>query len=187
MEENKNTEQVTQETNVTEEAPKRDYETELAQAMAEIKRLKASNDKASSEAADYKKKWKATLDESQQSALAKEEEYKSMKDELESLRKANAVSGLEKSFLELGYPPELATKSAIAQFEGDNKTLFEVQKQVMESIAKNVKAEMTKGMAIPPISNSSVGITKEQFDAMSLAERSELYTKDKALYESLAK
>ena len=59
-------------TNEPKEAPI-DYEAEYLRLIAENKKLKSTADKNASEAADYKKKWKATLDENQQANLAKEE------------------------------------------------------------------------------------------------------------------
>lgn len=165
----------------------RDFEGELAKAMAEIKKLKATADKNASEAADFKKKWRSTLDEQQRLSLEKEEEDKALREELASLRREKEMSGIEKQFLELGYTSDMASKAALAQLEGDTGTLLSVQKEFIEQAKKDLKAQLTKNMPIPPIGNDSKGITKEQFDKMSLAERSELYKKDKALYESLAK
>lgn len=170
------------------ETPKIDYEAELAKAMAEIKKLKAASDRNASEAADYRKKWKATLDENQQAQLAKDEAEKAMREELEALRRESAVSKHEKAFLAIGYSAELAAQAAQATVEGNADALISTQKAFIEAERKKVMAEMTKSMPTPPISNGATAlVTKEQFENMTMFERAELYQKDKALYESLVK
>lgn len=98
-EEIKNQETVVENTETTPAPaePTVDYQAELAKAMAEVKKYKAVADKNASEAADYKKKWKATLDETQQANIAKEEADKALMDELNSLRRDKAISDTEKS------------------------------------------------------------------------------------------
>lgn len=185
MEENK--------TNVTEvETPvvaetkeeKIDYEMELAKAMAEIKKLKSTADKNASEAADYKKKWRSTLDEQQQANLAKEEADKAMREELEALRRESSVSKFEKQFLAMGYSAELATKAANAQIDGDLDTLLGVQSSFIEQIKKNVKAESTKNMPTPPISNDAeTSMTQEEFDKLTVREQVEFKNKYPELFK----
>lgn len=186
MEENKNTE--TQATEVKEtaetKAPEIDYEAELAKAMAEIKKMKATADKNASEAAEYKRKWKSSLDETQQANLAKEEADKALREELEALRRESSISKMEKSFIALGYSEEMANKAANAQIDGDTDTLFNIQKAVMEQLTKTIKADLTKQMPIPPVSNdSSVGMTQEQFDKLTLSEQVEFKHKNPELFK----
>lgn len=168
-----------------EQETKVNYEEEYIRLMAENKKLKATVDKSSSEAADYKKKWKATLDENQQKELAKEESDKALREELELLRRERDFGNAEKAFLKLGYAEELASKAAEAQLNGDFDSLMEIQKTHIEKISKDAIAKATKSMAIPPTDNDGKTISKEQFDKMSLEERSNLYQKDKDLYLSL--
>lgn len=173
------------ETEGKEHETKVNYEEEYIRLMAENKKLKATVDKSSSEAADYKKKWKATLDENQQKELAKEESDKALREELELLRRERDFGNAEKAFLKLGYAEELASKAAEAQLNGDFDSLMEIQKTHIEKISKDAIAKATKSMAIPPTDNDGKTISKEQFDKMSLEERSNLYQKDKDLYLSL--
>ena len=161
-----------------------DYEAEFMRLTAENKKLKATADKNASEAADYKKKWRSTLDDAQQANLAKEEADKAMREELELLRKERDLSKAEKSFIALGYSTEMATKAAQAQIDGDFEALLDVQKSFIEQITKNVKAEQTKNMPTPPISNDSeTSMTQEQFDNLTLAEQVEFKNKNPELFK----
>lgn len=186
MEENKTNVTENENPTVTNE-PKEtpiDYEAEYLRLTAENKKLKSTADKNASEAADFKKKWKATLDENQQANLAKEEAEKAMREELEALRRESSVSKFEKQFLAMGYSAELATKAANAQIDGDLDTLLGVQSSFIEQIKKNVKAENTKNMPTPPISNDAeTSITQEQFDNLSMKEQVEFKNKYPELFK----
>lgn len=171
----------------TETAPTIDYQAEYEKSQAELKKLKAVADKNASEAADYKKKWRATLDENQQASMAKEEAEKAMREELEMLRKERDLTNAEKSYLSAGYPQDLATRMAQATYENNTAEMIAVQKSVIEQMKKTMLAELTNNMSISPISNGEHVVTKKEFDNMSLQERNDLYIKNKALYESLAK
>lgn len=164
-----------------------DYEAEVTKLMAEVKKLKATADKNASEASEYKKKWKASLDETQQANLAKEEADKAMREELEMLRKESTVSKYAKNYLAMGYSEELANQASIAQFDGDTDALFSIQKKVMEQLQKDIKAELTKSMPTPPISNDGgTSMTQEQFDKLTLAEQVDLKNKNPELFKKFA-
>lgn len=66
----------------------------LAEVMAENKRLKKAVDKASSEAANYKKQFMNTKSEADKVAIKKAEEDASLREELEELRKDSKINGL---------------------------------------------------------------------------------------------
>lgn len=164
--------------------PAVDYQAELAKAMAEVKKYKAVADKNASEAADYKKKWKATLDETQQANMAKEEADKALMDELNALRRESAIGKTEKEYLSMGYAPELANRAAVATYENNVDELVAVQKAVIENFRKSITAELTKQMPTPPISNSGEqALTQEQFDRMTIAEQVELKNKNPELFK----
>lgn len=161
-----------------------DYEVEYLRLIAENKKLKSTADKNASEAADYKKKWKATLDENQQANLAKEEADKAIREELETLRRESSVSKFEKQFLALGYSAEMATKAANAQIDGDMETLLGVQSAFIEQIKKNVTAEKVKNMPVPPMSNDSeTSMTQEDFDKLTIREQIDFKNKYPELFK----
>ena len=85
-----------------------------AELLAENKRMKKAFDKASSEAADYKKQLMATKSDAEKLSIEKAERDAALKEELEMLRKESKVNKYAKSFMACGYTEEMATKAAEA-------------------------------------------------------------------------
>lgn len=160
---------------------------QLQSALVEIAKMKRSLDKVSSEAADYKRKWKESLSEAEQASMAKAEEQAKHEEEFESLKRQVAVNELTENFMDLGYSKELAKKAANAQFDSDAQTLHDIQKQVQEAQKKEWEAEF---LASRPELNAGVGnnaptLTKDQFDNMTLIEKSKLRRENEAEYKRL--
>jgi len=170
----------------TPEGNTQDDKQSAQELLVEIAKLKRKVDKASSEAADYKKKWKDSMTEQEKISLEKAEAQAAKDAEFEDLKKRVRINDLTENFMDLGYSKDLAKKAATAQAEGDTEALLGIQKQFNESQKKAWEAEFYKSM---PQINAGVGatktITKEQFDAMSMTERTKLYRENKAEYDRL--
>lgn len=148
---------------------------QLAELLAENKRLKKSVDKASSEAASYKKQFMATKTEQEQAAMEKAEQAAAMKEELESLRKENTVNKYVNSYLTLGYSEKLAKQAAEAQYENDVETLFSIQKTVQDEFEKSVRSKILKEMPAPTGGNDEgFHISEKEFNGLSYRERVKL-------------
>lgn len=109
---------------------------------SELERLKNAVSKANSEAADWKKKHNALLDEDGKKKQEAEEANKKILEELETLRKDKTVSDFTAKYLKLGYEAELAASTAKAMAEGDMETVFkngEVHKVALE---KKIKEDL---------------------------------------------
>lgn len=149
------------ETNVTEVTETEDtskkvsLEERLAQLEVDNKKLKSALDKASSETAEWKKKWRGMQDEKELAALDKAEKDAQLQEELNALKRENTISKFSKSFMGLGYSEEMAEKAAIAQFDGDTDTLFKIQKQFDEERVASIKADLMKNMPTPPTGTES--------------------------------
>ena len=159
----------------------------VQELMVELAKVKKAQEKAASEAAEYKKKYNATLSEKEQASIEKAEKEAERESQFQELLRENKINKLEKNFVLLGYSEEQALKAATAQYDGDTDTLFKVQQEVQQSLIKKKEEEWLKSR--PPI-NAGIGngaITKEQFDSMSLAEKSKLYRENKAEYDRLNK
>lgn len=186
-------------TNVTEttgvepkaDEPKVDAKTveeQMAELLAENKRMKKAVDKATADASDWKKKFLATQSESEKLSMEKAERDAALKEELEALRKESKVNKFAKSFMACGYSEEMATKAAEAQYSGDTDELFRLQKLHSENMAKQIRADIMKSMPVPATGNDDdVHITQEQFDNMSYREQLELFEKHPTVYEKLTK
>ncbi len=155
--------------------------------MVEIAKLKRSVDKASSEAKEWKEKFRSTQSEKEILDAEKAEAQAKRDEEFESMKKTIKIHDLTENFMDLGYPKDLAKKSATAQVEGDTQALLGFQKQFQESQKKTWESEF---LASRPDINIGGGsnansYTKEQFDNMSLIERSKLKRENEAEYNRL--
>ena len=176
-----------QETEVTSES-KKSIEDRLSELMAENAKLKREKDKASSDAAKYKKEAMANKTESEQKAIEKAEADARIQEELAELRRESALNKLEKSFVTLGYSEDMAKQAAEAQYEGNTDLLFQIQRKYFTEKEKSIKAQLMKEMPSPSIGNDdTISVTKEQFDAMGYKERVELLNKHPKVYEQLTK
>ena len=159
-----------------------------AELLAENKRMKKAFDKASSEAADYKKQLMATKSDAEKLSIEKAERDAALKEELEMLRRESKVNKYAKSFMACGYTEEMATKAAEAQYSGDTDELFRIQKLHTDNMAKQIRADIMKSMPAPATGNDDeVHLTQEQFDKMSYLELKDLYEKHPEIYKRFAK
>jgi len=160
---------------------------------SESKLKKLLND-ANSEASEYKKKLKAkeeelnsklTEDERKEKERAeKEAEREAM---LNQLLKEKTVAEHKANFLKVGYDEESATKSANAIADGDFATLFDNLSTFISNRDKEMKVKLMDSTPKPSAGGSAPTITKEQYNKMSIAERTKLANEDHELYVALSK
>lgn len=182
--------ETTNATVTTDDTPKqtKTAEEQLAELLAENKRLKKAVDKGASDAASWKKKYMDTQSESEKLSMAKAERDAALKEELETLRRESKVNKYAKSFMSIGYSEEMATKAAEAQFDGDTDELFRIQKIYASETEKRIRADIMKSMPVPSTSNDdSIQLTQEQFDAMTYREQLDLFEKHPSVYEKFTK
>lgn len=161
-------------------------EERLAELLAENKRLKRASDKASSEAADYKKQLMASKSDSERAAMEKAERDAALQEELQALRKESAVNRFAKSFMGLGYSEKNAMAAAEAQYNGDYDELNRLQADHQSNMEKKIRAELMKSMPAPSIGNDdSITVTQAQFDNMGYMERLSLFREHPDVYAKL--
>lgn len=125
-------------------------------------------DKANTEAADYKKKWRGALSEAEQKAQDEKDKQAAMETELNQLRKESKIAAYEKSYLGLGYDEKSAKEVAEAMFEGDMDTVFMIQKKFQETKERAIKADIMKNMPTPPSGNQgAVDYSKQIAEAQA--------------------
>ena len=112
-------------------------------------------EKANSEAADYKKKWKAASSEQEQKQIEDAERQAQIEEELKTLRRSSKVSEYEKQHLALKYDEKDAKEIAEALYDGDMDTVFRLQKKHEEALQKAIKADVMKNMPTPPAGNQT--------------------------------
>ena len=163
-----------------------DVNAQLQSALVELAKLKRAQEKAASEAAEYKKKWKESLSEQEKASMEKAEEQARRDEEFESMKKKLAINDLVSEYMDREFPKEIAQKIAEARYEGDNETVNTIEKQMDE--VKRKKWEKDFLASRPEINvggGTGTTYTKEQFDGMSLIERTKLKRENEAEYNRL--
>ena len=159
----------------------------LQDAMVELAKVKRAQEKAASEAAEYKKKWKESLTIQEQANLEKAEEQAKRDEEFEAMKRKLAINDLVSEYMDRQFPKDIAQKIAEARYEGDNATVNAIEKQMDEAKKKAWESEF---LASRPDINIGGGsnantYTKEQFEGMTLIERSKLRRENEAEYNRL--
>lgn len=149
---------------------------------------KEDYDKAASEAADYKKKWKATLSEKEQLEIGEAEKRKEIEEKLQRLENEKTLSDYKSKFVALGYDEKNASETAQAMVNGDMDKVFANQQKFKDAQETAIKAELLKNTPTPPVGNGGDGkLSAERFKAMSLAEKQKLATEDPESYREFYK
>ena len=118
---------------------------DLPDNSAELARMKSALDKATSEAADYKKQLKGKLTEDEAAAAEREAKWAEMEAKLKELETEKTISTYKASYLAMpGFDEKLAEDTAKALAEGDMKTVFANQQKASAAYEKKLRAEMVK-------------------------------------------
>jgi hypothetical protein len=117
---------------------------------AELERLKKANTKANTEAAEWKRKHNALLDDDEKKKQEDADALANMQKELDDLRKEKTVSEYKAKFIAQGYSEALASDTAKALADGDTVKVFANQEQFLQDYAKSVKADALKKTPKPP-------------------------------------
>lgn len=128
-------------------------------------------DKYASEAAGYKKQLREKMTEEEAAKAKAAEDLASVMAELETLRADKAVSEYTTQFMGIGYDEALAKSTALALQKGDTAVMFKNHAKFVADREKALRAELLKTTPTPPAGDGSVGITKEEFNKMSLADK----------------
>lgn len=161
------------------EKPTTSPEEQMQALMLENAKLKRAMDKASSEAADYKKKYNATLSEQEKANLEKAEEQAKRDERLAELERENSIHKFTESFLDLGYDKESAIAAATAQVDNDVETLFRLQKKVIDEKVLAKEQELIKDI---PRAKTGVYSSMTADQIMAITDRDERH---KAIMENI--
>lgn len=169
----------------------------LAAAQAESRKMKESFDKASSEAAGYKKQLRAVQDSlsaaNQAAESAREEgakqvsetqsayeaQLKELQEQMSALTREKTIAAYKANFLAQGYADDLAASSAVAMADGDSDTLFANSAKFIEAHDAAVKANAANRPVKPATGNENpdrtAGKTRAEIRRMSPTERARFY------------
>lgn len=140
-------------------------------------------DKATSEAAGYKKQLREKMTQDEQNQAQMDETMKAMQDELESLRREKTITDYTKRWMGVGYDEALATATAQAMVSGDLDVVFKNHSKFLSDREKALKAELLKDTPTPPAGEGNRGVTKEQVSKMNLAERAKFAKDNPEIYK----
>lgn len=194
MEESKTT--VTQEQETTEEQvetkveetaePKN--EPNVQELMTEIARLQRKADKAASEAAEFKKRYRESLSEVEKASMEKAEKEAAREEEFNQLRRENSINKLEKQYMVLGFTVDEAARMAVAETDGDQEAKIKIMSEVDGRKKKQYEAEFLASRPDVNVGGSAGNtVTKEQFDAMGPIELTKLKRENPTEYDRLMK
>lgn len=154
--------------------------------MVEIARQKRAIDKLTKENGELNKKYRSTLSEQERASMEKAEAEAARQAEFDDMKRRLAINDLINEYMDRDFPKDMATKIATARYDGDNDTVNLVEKQMDEAKRRKWEAEFLKNR---PELASGTGetptLTKEQFDKMSLVEKSKLRRENEAEYNRL--
>lgn len=155
-----------------------DIESQVQKLIFENAKLKKSFDKASSELADYKKKYNATLSEKEQADLQKAEAEAARDLRLAELERENSIHKFTEQFLDLGYDKQSAITAATAQVDNDVETLFKLQKKIIDNKVLEKEQELYKSI---PRAKTGVYASMTKDEIMAIPDRGERH---KAMQEN---
>ena len=167
--------------------PQLTVEEQLAKALATQKMLEKKLDKTKQSNEELQRKYNEILTQDQKAKLEAAERKAEEAEELQRLRKENTVTKYEKNFLGLGYPEDLATEAAEAQYENDTETLFRIQNQFLAIRDKQKEAEWQKNRPLPKSGGDEeeTSITLEQLNRMSYQKQVDFKRKHPEAYKKL--
>lgn len=134
----------TETTEETTEEPVLTVEQQLEKLQVEFMKVKKAQEKAASEAADYKKKYNSTLSEQEQRKMEKAEQEAETQTRLADAEKKLKIIDIQNTFMDLGYSKDKAKEAAVAQYDGDYDTLVKLQKDFLATTVKQKEAEWLK-------------------------------------------
>ena len=137
-----------------------------------IDKLKNALNKASGEAAEYKRQLREKMSEAERIEAERAEAEKAMKDKIAALEAKETVNALTAKYLGLGYDADLATATANAYASGDMETVFANQKIHEDNLQAKVKSSFVNGQ--PNLSTGNPPTASPEDKSVSAFEKAAL-------------
>ena len=145
-----------------------------SEAVETLGKYKEATDKATREAAEYKKQLKALQDQQKTGNSKADDTIAKLQEQVAELTRQNTIASYTAQFTALGYDAELAQATAIATADGDVATVFENQRKFLEQHDKDTKANILKQTPKPGqggTGKQAPAMTLEKFRKLSMQER----------------
>lgn len=157
----------------------------LEEKYADGEKLKAALDKATSEAASYKKQLREKQTDEEAKATKDAEERAALLARVEELEREKTVGTYTNAYLALGYDEKTAKATAEALAKGDMTTVFANQKTINDNREKALRAELLKETPPPAGGGADNGMTLDKFRKMSPQERHEFSVANPEQYKQM--
>lgn len=141
---------------------------------AEVQRLKNANDKASKDAAEWKRKHNALLSEEEQKKQADAETMAALQEKVATLEKEKTIAGFKVKYIGMGYDEALAGETAEAMANGDTEKVFANQQVFLEAHDKALRKDTMSNTGRPGAGGTGSGATdykKMAEDAMASGDK----------------
>lgn len=142
--------------------------------LADLGKYKEATDKATKEAAEYKKQLKTLQEQTKTGNTKADDTIAQLQAKVEELTRQNTIANYAAQFTALGYDSELAQATAIATADGDVSAVFENQRKFLEQHDKDLKADIFKQTPKPGQGGTgkpAPTMTLEKFRKLTQAER----------------
>ena len=149
-----------------------------------VAQIKASADKAASEAASYKKQLREKQTDDEVKAAERDAKFAEIMAEVESLRHEKMVGTYTASYLAMGYDEKLAKATAEAMAKGDTDTVLKNQKIHLENREKALRTELLKQTPPPAGGSTDTAMKKADFVKMSLSEKQKFASENPEQYKA---
>lgn len=121
-----------------------ELETQAKKRESEYQKLKAANDKNSSNAAEYKRQLIARMSAQEQAEEAEKEAAAEREKKYKDMEKKIATMEAKDAFIGLKMDSDLASKAAEAKVSGNEEELFKLLKDHIDAIEKNAYEKFLK-------------------------------------------
>ena len=136
---------------------------------SEVERLRKALTAANSDAADWKKKYRETQDETSRTAAEKEEEHKLLLERVAALEAEKAVATYKATYVAMGYDDKLAESTAKAMQSGDMAKVLENQRKFQEATEQRIRSELMRHSGRP--GGDDGGDPKQEDEAVARARQ----------------
>jgi DNA repair exonuclease SbcCD nuclease subunit len=133
----------------------------------ETQKLRDALNKASSQAADYKRQLHEKMSADELAKAQREERENALREELESLRRERTVSNYTTSYLAMGYDAETAKSLAANLPDGLGEEFFSAQKNFLDSRVQQIRTEILNSQPQP---TAGAPLTSKSAEDLELAQ-----------------
>ena len=154
---------------------------------AKYEQMKSSFDRASKEAADWKKKHNQLLSDDERKKQESDETLSKMKQELEELRREKYTSQYEAKALALGMDDKTAKTVSVSLVEGKMDEFFDAFGKFLKAHDHEIEVNLLKDTPRAPGGEGEHAMTLAEFKKLSTDERAKFALEHPDQYEELYK